>query len=145
MGPNGNDIKKNPFILGFLSSHKRVQLWPIAAENSHHTIWQWIFSTILLRKLLSFLGLTMSPGNLSPLSGLCLVKYCFKKHSPRLFFPICAWEGVVDAFSSLSDHSPQPCCCHVPGLPPSPRTWLCAHLTCRLARNWCQVPDYRYW
>lgn len=50
------------------------------------TIWQWIFSTILLRKLLSFLGLTISPGNLSPLSGPCLVKYCFKKHSLGLFF-----------------------------------------------------------
>lgn len=50
------------------------------------TIWQWIFSTILLRKLLSFLGLAVSPGNLSLLSGHCLVKYCFKKHSPGLVF-----------------------------------------------------------
>lgn len=36
MGPNSNDIKKNPFILVFISSHKDVQLCPIAAENSHH-------------------------------------------------------------------------------------------------------------
>lgn len=28
----------------------------------------------------------MSPGNLSLLSGPCLMKYCFRKHSPGLYF-----------------------------------------------------------
>jgi len=80
MGLNGNDMKKT---LSFSSSflHTNVcSCGPYLLKIVVTTIWQWIFSTILLRKLLSFLGLAMSPGNLSPLSGPWLVKYCFKKH-----------------------------------------------------------------
>lgn len=107
------------------------------------TIWQWIFSTILLRKLLSFLGLTMSPGNLSPLSGPCFVKYCFKKHSPGLFFSwyvpgkelICRW--FKQCIRSQSSALLLPCAncfpCHKDLWPVLP--WLCMHLVCKLVRN----------
>lgn len=132
MGPNCNDIKN---ILSFLSSFLHTNMCscgPSLLKIDIITIWQWIFSTILLRKLLSFFGPTMSPGNLSLLSGPCLMKYCFKKHSPaHSFSGMCPERSyLVDGFNILSDHSSQPCCCHVSGLPHPP--WR----ACSLALCW---------
>lgn len=129
MGPNCNDIKN---ILSFLSSFLHTNMCscsPSLLKIDIITIWQWIFSTILLRKLLSFFGPTMSPGNLSLLSGPCLMKYCFKKHSPaHSFSGMCPERSyLVDGFNILSDHGSQPCCCHVSGLPHLP--WRACSLT----------------
>lgn len=138
MGPNCNDRKN---ILSFLSSFLHTSMYscgPSLLKIVIITIWQLIFSTILLRKLLSFFGPTVSPGGLSLLSGPCIMKYHFKKHGPaHSFSGMCLGSSyLVDGFNVLSNHSSQPCMCQdCLTCHEEPALWLCAGLACKLVKN----------